>query len=58
MIKEKFPIKGTNNWQPEGLYIVRYSIRLFSRTLREAREIGKQELHKLERSEKTHTLER
>ena len=58
MIKEKFPIKGTNNWQREGLYIVRYSIRSFSRTRRETREIGKQELHKLERSEKTNTLER
>lgn len=42
----------------DGLYIVRYSIRSFSRTRRETREIGKQELHKLERSEKTHTLER
>ena len=58
MIKEKFPIKGTNNWQREGLYIVRYSIRSFSWTRRETREIGKQELHKLERSEKTNTLER
>lgn len=42
----------------EGLYIVRYLIRSFSRTWREAKEIGKQEPRKLERSEKTHTLER
>lgn len=58
MIKEQFPIRDTNNWQPEGLYIVRYLIRSFSRTRREAKEIGKQEPRKLERSEKTHTLER
>lgn len=57
-LKRNFRLKVQIIGSREGLYIVRYSIRSFSRTRRETREIGEQELHKLERSEKTHTLER
>ena len=51
-LKRNFRLKVQIIGSREGLYIVRYSIRSFSRTRRETREIGKQELHKLERSEK------
>lgn len=57
-LKRNFRLKVQIIGSREGLYIVRYSIRSFSRTRRETREIGKQEPRKLERSEKTNTLER